>query len=135
MGNDGNRALLPFEFGHRQADSFNADGAFENRVAFDFGWNFNAQPEITGIRNLFKCNELPDAVHMPLHHVTAKTSVGLHGQFQVHKRSFMDAREGCARPGFRSKIGGKGIRFDVESSEAHAAYGDAVPGAELLIEL
>ena len=62
------------------------------------------QPPVVGVGNPFEFDEAADAIDVALHDVSAKTAVGLHGEFEVHACAFMNARERGPFPGLRRKV-------------------------------
>ena len=110
-----------------------AKRTFEDHVTRQFGRNFDPQPVVVRPANPVQREKLAGAVHVALNDVPAEASVGAHGQFQIHQRTFLDARERGALPGFLRQVGGERLWRDLDRSQADAADGDTVARLKLLV--
>src|SRR5689334_8561943 len=103
-----------FKLRYRQADAFDGNRSLVYGVLLDFIGQFDVEPPVLRVSDPIEGEQLSDAVDVPLNNVAAKTSVGLHGQFQVHQRSFVHARKRRSYPCLRGKISAERSRLDVE---------------------
>src|SRR4029077_9364285 len=88
-----NRYLRSFDFCDREADAFDGEGAFEDDVAGKLWRNLDAQPIVIGAGDLAECDEFAGAVDVALDDVSAETSVGAHGEFQIDQRTWFNPGE------------------------------------------
>ena len=68
----------------------------------------------------------PDPIHMACYDVSAKTSVGRHGTFQIDSTSNGELRKRRAVQGLVHDIRSKAIREELPDGQADAVDGDAV---------
>src|SRR5437868_12545521 len=131
MRNDGDGAAILFQSGHREADAFDRDRAFEDCVLLDVVRKFDVQPPVLRFIDALEADQLADAIHMSLNDVATKSPIGLHRQLKIYQRTFVNARERSAHPGLRREISAERTRFDVECGQTYSTYGYAVAGVKL----
>ena len=102
------------------------DRSLEDHVLLQVLGDIAQQPEVVGVGNWLEGDEARSTVDVSLHHVAAHAAIGLERQFEIDLRTLGDARERSQSPGFRSQIGAKRLRLDVERGQADAADRDAV---------
>ena len=129
---DGDRAAILFQLCNSQADAFNRNRTFVDGVFLDLCGKFDMQPPVLGVGDALELDEFADTIDVALNDVAPETAVGLHGQFEIHQRALVNARERSAHPGLGGKIGAEGSWPDVERGQADAANRDAVAGLNSL---
>ena len=104
--------------------------SFVDGVLLDVFGQCDMQPPILRVGDALEFDQLADAIDVALHDVASEAAVGLHGQFEIHQRAFVNARERSADPGFGGEIGAERSGLDVKRGEADSADGDAVVRSE-----
>src|SRR6266567_3624033 len=130
--NDRDGAPIPVQFRHRQTDSLDRDRALVHRIFLDVLGQFNVQPPILRFGDALELDQFADPIHVSLHDVSAESAVGLHRQFKIDQRPFVNPGERSPHPSFRCKIGAERSRLDVESGQADTAHRHTAPSLQFL---
>ena len=113
-----------FHRSHGQADTVYCDRAFFNDIAKDRRICMNGVPDS---RIVFSdISNASDAIHMACYDVSAKTSVGRHGTFQIDSTSNGELCKCRAVQGLVHDIRSKAIREELPDGQTDAVDGDAV---------
>src|SRR5581483_496867 len=101
-------------------------------VARQFRGDADMEFVVLGAGDAVEGDELAGAVDVALHDVSAKAAVGAQGKLEVHERTFADAREGSAVPGFFGQVEPDGMVLEIDGRQADAADRDRIAGLEFL---
>jgi len=102
LGNDGQGKRGGITAGNRQADAVNGDGAFFNHKANKIRGSGYGKKGGIGIRHAG--DDGSDSINVPGNEVTAKTTIGSHGPFQVDRIAFPEQAKGGSLQGFSRNV-------------------------------
>ena len=108
-----------------QADAVDGDRAFGDNAAQDCGGRCDGDPDRIAFAPFFA--DLPHAIDVPGHDMSAKAAVRRHGAFQIHAGAAFQQPERRAAHGFRHHIRGEAIAGKAGHGQAHAVDRNAVP--------
>ena len=120
-----------FHCSHGQAYAIHRDGTLFDDIAKDRGIRMNGVPD-SGIV-LSDVGNASDAIHMACYDVSAKTSVGRHGTFQIDRTSNGELCKCRAVQCLVHDIRSKAIREELPDGQTDAVDGDAVADPALAL--